>query len=86
MYHTLEFNMVKNVRSHSATFRPQSFPTIFYIWRLAQIQASGSGMFRLQSTYSIFSKTFPAYTFFCEKLNVVTVLDGMRHDTKIAFN
>ena len=29
-----------------------------------------------------FLQTFPAYTFFCEKLNVVTILDGVRHDHK----
>ena len=27
-----------------------------------------------------FLQTFPAYTFFCEKLKVVTVLNGVRHD------
>jgi len=27
-----------------------------------------------------FFQIFPVYTFFCEKLNVVTILDGVRHD------
>ena len=81
MHHTLEFNMVKNVRSQPLFGHNRSLQSFtFDDWRkLARLLVLVCSVYN--QLIRLFFKTFPTYTFFCEKLNVVTVLDGVRHDT-----